>query len=216
MNNRVFRENFPLFTGELILLIGFCILWLATRNSGFLLIAVFILTLGMLTIIFFRDPDRRIPDETGVILSPADGKIILIADHGNEAGGSIHTLAIYLRIWDVHVNRIPVSGTIETCRYQRGKFHPAFLHKADLNEQMVMVISHEQGRFILKQIAGILARRIVCRVAQGNQVKQGDRFGLIKLGSRVELTIPPGYEITVRLNQKVRAGETIIARLRGK
>ena len=135
------------------------------------------------------------------------------AGHGEEAEVSSRTLAIYLRIWDVHINRIPVSGTIETCRYRAGKFYPAFLNKAGLNEQMIMVISHGQDRFILKQIAGILARRIVCRVGQGSRVEQGERFGLIKLGSRVELTIPAAYEITVGLHQKVRAGETIIARL---
>ena len=203
----------PLFSGELIPLIIFCILWLATGKSGYLLIAALILIIGILTVILFRDPDRRIPEATGVILSPADGKIIRITGHGEEAEVSSRTLAIYLRIWDVHINRIPVSGTIETCRYRAGKFYPAFLNKAGLNEQMIMVISHGQDRFILKQIAGILARRIVCRVGQGSRVEQGERFGLIKLGSRVELTIPAAYEITVGLHQKVRAGETIIARL---
>jgi phosphatidylserine decarboxylase len=216
MINRIFKENIILFSGELILLVSFCILWIVTRNTVFLLTGICILVSGALTVSFLRDPDRRIPEETGVVLSPADGKIIRITRHQDEAKNPDYTVAIYLRLWDVHINRIPISGTVELCRYRRGKFRPAFFREAASNEQMVLVISDAEDRFILKQIAGILARRIVCRVIPGNRVKQGDRFGLIKLGSRVELTIPAKYGITVRLNQKVKAGETILARLYGK
>jgi phosphatidylserine decarboxylase len=213
MINRIIQGNVTLLAAELVLMISFWILWFATRNTGFLLIGILTVVFTVLTLSFLRDPDRRVPDETGVVLSPADGKIVGIIRHKEKVKDPEHTLAIYLRLWDVHINRIPVSGTIETRRYQHGKFRPAFFHKAASNEQMVLVITDAEDRFVLKQIAGILARRIVCWVMPGNRVKQGDRFGLIILGSRVELTIPARYKIAVRINQKVKAGETIVARL---
>lgn len=120
-------------------------------------------------------------------------------------------MSVFMSIFAVHVNRLPVSGQVKYVKYNSGKFLPAFKDKASLeNEQTELGIENDHGRIILKQIAGIFARRIVCKVKPGDSVKAGERFGMIKFGSRVDLFLPENVEIKVKLNQKVKAGETVI------
>lgn len=172
----------------------------------FLLLSVFL-------IFFFRDPERIVPPGENLIISAADGKVITIKPFENldiiGVGGTL--VSVFMSVFDVHVNRAPLSGQVKYLKYNPGKFLPAFKDKASLeNEQIEVGIENNHGRIILKQIAGIIARRIVCKLKSGDSVKAGQRIGMIKFGSRLDLFLPENVEIKVKLNQKVRAGETII------
>jgi phosphatidylserine decarboxylase len=169
--------------------------------------------LSLFLVLFFRDPERRTPQGENMILSSADGKVISITPFENIdfVGGKATLVSVFMSIFDVHVNRLPISGQVKYVKYNSGKFLPAFKDKASLeNEQTELGIENDHGRIILKQIAGIIARRIVCKVKPGDSVKAGERFGMIKFGSRVDHFLPDNVEIKVKLNQKVKAGETII------
>jgi phosphatidylserine decarboxylase len=185
--------------------------------GGWLLAAtMLILSLFLFTLYFSRDPERHVPHEPGMVLAPADGRIIKIKNQQEPkfCHGNVQVVSIFLRPWDVHVNRAPVEGLIAYSEYRRGRFHPAFFKKsAKENEQQWTGIENGEGRFLLKQVAGILARRIVCNVQIGNYVGQGQKFGFIRMGSLVELYMPQQYQIAVRKGQLVRAGETILGRL---
>jgi phosphatidylserine decarboxylase len=164
---------------------------------------------------FFRDPERSIPAVLGVVVAPADGKIIEIRDvMGDNGGEDLRKISIFMSIFNVHVNRIPIGGVIDEVQYNPGKFLAAFHEKAsDLNEQQFMSINTSYGVIRCVQIAGLIARRIVCRLEKGQQVQSGARFGLIRFGSRVDLYLPSNCQLSISLNQKVRAGETIIGTL---
>jgi len=175
--------------------------------------AIIFFIFGMFFLFFFRDPARKVPEGENLILAPADGKVILIKPSDNlefiGRGGTL--VSVFMSLFDVHVNRVPISGVVKYFKYNPGKFFPAFKDKASLeNEQTELGLENEHGKVVLKQIAGILARRIVCNLQPGDLVKAGDRFGMIKFGSRLDLFLPENVQIKVKLNHKVRAGETII------
>jgi phosphatidylserine decarboxylase len=162
---------------------------------------------------FFRDPQRAVPQVDNIILSPADGKIIKIdeIDEPLYFKEKTRMVSIFMSVFSVHVNRIPLAGKIEYLDYQVGKFLAAFDHKASQdNEQSIIGISNGNQKVLFKQIAGVIARRIVYDVKKGQEVKIGDRFGLIHYGSRVDIFLPLDTEIKVKLNDKVTSGETII------
>ena len=168
--------------------------------------------LGLMVFIafFFRDPERTIPTDASVIVSPADGKIVGIIPEPD------HTLrvSIFLSVFNVHINRSPIGGEVESVQYIPGKFKVAFDQNASLeNEQNILVISNGSYRIKLSQIAGILARRIVCWKKQGDKVDKGERIGLIKFGSRVDVFLPENVNLAVGLGDKVYGGSSIIARL---
>ncbi|MCK6562948.1 phosphatidylserine decarboxylase family protein [bacterium] len=170
-----------------------------------------------LCVFFFRDPERRTPVSAAAIVSPADGRVIGIdeVDEDEFLHGRARRVSIFMSVWNVHVNRAPVTGMVKYWRYQRGRFRVASLPAASLeNEQALIGIAAALGRVLVKQIAGILARRVVCSLREGQEVQQGERFGIIKFGSRLEVLLPLPAEISVSMQQKVRAGETIIAFLR--
>ncbi|HXF05214.1 MAG TPA: phosphatidylserine decarboxylase family protein [Blastocatellia bacterium] len=163
---------------------------------------------------FFRDPERPIPADEAAIVSPADGKVVRIAslDPSNPRAGRI--LSIFLSPLDVHVNRSPIAGRITDVQHHPGSFRPAMKDEASVvNEQTVITISGEKTEVIVKQIAGILARRIVCWKRVGETVQKGERIGLIKFGSRADVILSPDTEIVVRPGDRVRAGSSIIARI---
>lgn len=169
--------------------------------------------LTILLLYFFRDPERNIPTDSRNIVSPADGKVVEIAEEFEPEYLNEKTkrISIFLSIFDVHVNRVPVSGTIDYLRYQKGAFIQAYKSDAStVNEQTIIGIRSDKSKVVFKQIAGILARRIVCHLRVGNQVMQGDRFGIIKFGSRVDVFLPLNTEIKVRLKQKVKGGASIL------
>jgi phosphatidylserine decarboxylase len=162
---------------------------------------------------FFRDPERTIPDAQGAIVSAADGKItdISTADVNGEKRTRI---SIFLNVFDVHVNRSPVAGTIREVRYHRGKFLNAMNEGcADLNEQNVVTVEGDGHTIVFKQIAGLLARRIVFNKKVGDPVLRGERVGLIKFGSRTDILFHPSAKLNVKMGDRVKGGSTVLAYL---
>lgn len=181
-----------------------------SAGSIFLLIAILIT-------FFFRDPRRKVSAGDNIVVSPADGKIVAIKDtfENDYLRQPVKQISIFLSIFDVHVNRVPISGKIESVKYHPGKFHIAALEKASLeNENSAMVISDGKTKILVKQIAGIIARRIACYVKAGDKVKMGERYGLIYFGSRVDIFLPKNSEIKVKMGDKVKGLINIIALLR--
>jgi phosphatidylserine decarboxylase len=173
----------------------------------------FFLVLTGFVVYFFRDPERVSPMAPGLLLAPADGTIVAVTPLQHDLVQPSGTLvSIFLSVFDVHINRAPMSGRVVEVRYQPGKFLPAFRAEAsDLNEQNMVTLQAGETRVIVKQIAGILARRIVCRVKAGDHLSLGERFGLIRFGSRVDILIPPEYAVYARPGQRVRGGESVLA-----
>jgi phosphatidylserine decarboxylase len=172
--------------------------------------------LALFTAWFFRDPERSVPSGDGLIIAPADGRVLLVEEvfEPRHLQAQALKLSIFMSPLDVHVNRIPLSGRIEGVHYQRGRFFNAAAERASLmNEHNALVIRSGEHRLLCVQIAGFLARRIVCWVAPGQEVKTGERFGLIRFGSRVDLYLPPTARIELRPGQRTRAGETVVGRL---
>lgn len=165
---------------------------------------------------FFRDPERRTPGGEGLIISPADGRVVEVKEvaKGRLWDGVGTRVSIFLSVLDVHVNRAPVPGRVEQIQYQKGNFYAAYLERAsEQNEQNALRITDAKGRSLtLVQIAGVLARRIVCYVRQGDALSQGQRLGLIMFGSRVDLFLPRGLKVEVVKGQRVKGGETVIGR----
>jgi phosphatidylserine decarboxylase len=167
---------------------------------------------------FFRDPDRAVTDSPAVVLSPADGRVMVAGPVAQQTvpPGNWQQISIFLSPMDVHVNRIPVGGRITKVHYHPGRFLPAYKAEAgDLNEYTEVAIDHFGQTVVFRQIVGILARRIVCRAREGDVVKAGDRFGVMKFGSRMDIFLPVTAEILVKPNEKVIAGITVIATLAG-
>lgn len=172
--------------------------------------AVIFLLLTAFMIYFFRDPDRVVPTDSGLIVSAADGRVTRI-----ESTDEHKLVSVFLSPFDVHVNRSPIAGKVVDITYVKGKKMPATSDIASLeNERNSLVIEGENLTVTCTQIAGILARRIVCWTKAGDNLERGQRFGLIKFGSRTDLLMPPNVDIVVRVGDTVRGGETIIAKLR--
>jgi phosphatidylserine decarboxylase len=168
----------------------------------------------VLFLYFFRDPERKIPSGEGLVLAPADGKVVRISFPGEEGGEEGILVSTFLSLLDVHVNRSPMSGIVSDVTYKKGSFRLAFLDEASQeNEQNVISFAHGKDRIILKQIAGLIARRVVCWVKPNQEVEAGQRIGFIKFGSRFDLILPPGSQIEVRKGDKVKGGLSIIGRL---
>jgi len=160
---------------------------------------------------FFRDPERRIPAIQGAIVSPADGKVTDISVV--QVNGQARTrISIFLSVFNVHVNRSPVSGVIEEVRYQKGKFGNAMgAASAEMNEQNIVTVHSDAGVVVFKQIAGLLARRIVYTKKVGDRLERGERVGLIKFGSRTDVIFPANAEMKVRVGENVKGGSTVLA-----
>ncbi len=161
---------------------------------------------------FFRDPERVIPVEPGAVVSPADGRVVVVTDEENE-GRPGKRVSIFLAIWNVHVNRAPAAGTITKMDYRPGKFLAAMRERASVeNEQNVFTLSTEAGEMVFKQIAGLIARRVVSWKKVGEKVARGERIGLVRFGSRVDVWVPRTAEIVVRVGESVKGGSSVVAR----
>ncbi len=164
---------------------------------------------------FFRDPERVVPQEPGVAVSPADGKVIKVETMRDPLTGEDRTaICVFMNVFNVHVNRMPVAGRIARISYFGGKFLNASFDKASTdNERNALLIQDADGQsWTVVQIAGLIARRIICWAEEGDSLGRGQRFGLIKFGSRVDLYLPAEYESNVCIGEKVFAGQTILAR----
>lgn len=175
-------------------------------------------TLTLFCIWFFRDPRRSVPQTEGALVSPADGKVVDISrtEEGRFHNKPAIKISIFLNVFNVHINRVPVAGKVIGVFYNAGRFFAANVPKASLeNEQNAVVMEMPSGkRVVCIQIAGLIARRIVCWIKEGSVLNRGERFGLIRFGSRVDLFLPIETEIRVSMGQKVRGGETILGILR--
>jgi phosphatidylserine decarboxylase len=170
--------------------------------------------LGLFTTFFFRDPERAIPGDPRLVLSPADGKVVQVvpAPDGHPLGKGATQISIFLSIFDVHINRSPIAGKITAVQYHPGEFLPAFDHKAsERNEQNSVIVEAGSSRVMFKQIAGLIARRIVFKKRLDDEVAAGERVGLIKFGSRVDVFLPTGVTLRVKVGDRVSGGTSVIA-----
>jgi phosphatidylserine decarboxylase len=186
----------------------------AFAYAGWLFALPFLL-LGAFFAFFFRDPERLSPDEAHAVLSPADGRVKFVGDAepGVAPPGEWQQISIFLSPMDVHVNRIPASGTVIKVSYTPGKFLPAYRHEAAaVNERSEVWIERGNGQMVVaRQVVGILARRVVCRAHVGEHVHAGQRFGIMKFGSRMDVFLPRSATLTAKVGEMVRGGQTVIA-----
>lgn len=205
-DNLIVNEGYPFIIFSLITTIFVVFL----GGNCWLILLFFLLT--AFVVWFFRNPDRSFQDEEKLIICPADGKVIKIEDVmlTGDMAGNFKKISIFMNVFNVHVNRASYKGKIEAIHYHEGKFLSANLEKASQdNERNEVMIRTDDGRMIwIVQIAGLIARRIICWVKQGDEVAKGERIGLICFGSRVDLYLPEDSQISVKLNDKVKAGET--------
>lgn len=172
------------------------------------------LLLGAFFLWFFRDPERSIPGGAGVVVSPADGKVTAVFPFA-EGGERKQRISIFLNVFDVHVNRAPIAGTITALSYQKGKFGNAMsVGSSDVNEQNVVTVKGDGQTVVFKQIAGLLARRIVFNSRAGDKLERGQRVGLIKFGSRVDVLLDEAVDIRVKVGDRVAGGSSILGVLR--
>ena len=204
---RIDPAGFPFVFGALAaaLLAGIALGWL---------FAIPLVVLAAFFLFFFRDPERQVVAADDVVLSPADGRVLVAGPAEAKAAppGEWLQISIFLSPMDVHVNRVPVSGRVTHVSFQRGRFLPAY-HRdaAATNERSEIRIEHNGRPTVVRQIVGVLARRVVCRAVLGAEVRAGDRYGVMKFGSRMDVFLPTDAELRVKAGDGVRGGETIIA-----
>lgn len=208
---RIDSAGFPFILGALVLAA------VAGAIGGWPF-AVPLAALALFFAFFFRDPERRVPPTASDndVLSPADGEVLVAGEAMVEAApsGSWRQISIFLSPMDVHVNRVPASGRVTRVVLTRGRFLPAYRREAaTINERSEIWIDHQGQPIVARQIVGILARRVVCRLQEGAVVRAGDRLGIMKFGSRMDVFVPATAFIAVKVGDKVRGGETVIAML---
>jgi phosphatidylserine decarboxylase len=193
------------------MIVAAVVIWYFTQPSPWQFLAIIPLLLAAFFLWFFRDPERQIPTEPGLVVSPADGTVTDVSNFGSEAKTRI---SIFLNVFNVHVNRSPIAGIVTAVTYQKGKFGNAMAgHSSEHNEQNIVTVEGEGHSVTFKQIAGLLARRIVFDKKMGDTVSRGERIGLIKFGSRVDVVLNRGVNPTVKVGDKVSGGSSIIARV---
>lgn len=204
---RLDPAGLPFIGGALLLAVvsGAAVAWV---------LAIPFIALGAFFAFFFRDPERASPGDADAVLSPADGRVLVAGPAVPEAAppGSWLQISIFLSPMDVHINRIPASGRVTKVSYTPGRFLPAYRHDAaSANERSEIWIDHQGQTIVARQIVGILARRVVCRAQIGADVRAGDRYGIMKFGSRMDIFLPTTATLKVQVGQAVRGGETVIA-----
>jgi phosphatidylserine decarboxylase len=205
---KIDRAGYPFIAAVLAPAVGLAL----TRRRGW---AVPFALLAGFFAYFFRDPDRSIPQDPDIVVSPADGRVMVAgpSDRHWAPPGEWRQVTIFLSPLDVHINRTPVSGRITQIEYRPGSFLPAYRESANENELNEIWIQQDSRTIVIRQVVGVLARRIVCRVHEGDEVARGERIGLMKFGSRMDVFLPTEAEILVSVGQHVVGGETILARL---
>jgi len=206
---RIDPAGWPFVLGALVIT---ALIWLLTGP----IIGVPLLIVSGFLLFFFRDPDRVHNALSSAVISPADGRVMVAGAPTGEATppGRWQQISIFLSPMNVHVNRIPVSGRVTRVEYHPGRFLPAYKKESgDLNERSEVTIDHEGQPIVVRQIVGLLARRVVCRIREGAEVKAGERFGVMKFGSRMDVFVPLDATLQVRVGQTVVGGVTVIATL---
>lgn len=211
------REGFILIFIGIILTAGFTLLAARFDQLWLAVVAALTAILTVFTVFFFRDPPRSVDAVPGALVSPADGKILSVEriEESDFIKGPAEKISIFLSVLDVHINRVPVDGRVEFVEYHEGRFLPAFKERASTENQrsVIGMITPDEQRVIVKQITGAIARRIVCHLNQGDKVTAGERFGMIRFGSRTELWVPAGSRIDVKPGDQVYGGKTILGHL---
>jgi phosphatidylserine decarboxylase len=205
---KIDRAGYPFIAGALVPAAGLA----AARRYGWS--AGFALLGGFLTY-FFRDPERTIPGDANLVVSPADGRVMIAgpSDERWAPPGAWQQVTIFLSPMDVHINRSPVSGRVTRIDYRPGRFLPAYDEAANDNELNEVWVDHHGRTVVFRQVVGILARRIVCRIAEGQQLSRGERIGLMKFGSRMDVFLPTDARLRVSVGQRVVGGESVLAAL---
>jgi len=207
----IVKEGLPFF---FVLLVGA----IASGIGGWHWLSIPLAVAALYTAYFFRNPERLPPVGSATVACPADGKVIFVGESKEVdfTDGLMKKVSIFMSLFDVHVNRVPVDGTVKNSKYHRGRFMAAFEDQAsDENERSALLIETSRGeKIVVVQIAGLIARRIICYPAIGSFVLKGQRLGLIRFGSRCDLYLPMSSEILVKVGDKVLGGETIVAHLK--
>jgi phosphatidylserine decarboxylase len=205
---KIDRAGYPFIAAALVPAAGLAAARRYGWSTGFALLGGFLAC-------FFRDPERHVPDQPGVVVSPADGRV-MIAGSGDARWappGDWLQVTIFLSPLDVHINRSPVAGRITRIAYRPGRFLPAFDKRSNDNERNEIWVDHDGRAVVFRQVVGMLARRIVCRVAEGAQLERGERVGLMKFGSRMDVFLPTDASLRVSVGDRVVGGETVLATL---
>ncbi len=208
------KDGLGILLGLTAFAIALGALGFVSRNVAVIVLFAVTSALAVFTVYFFRDPVRRPPADPRAMVSPADGKVLDVAkiEEPNFIGGEATRIAIFLSVMDVHINYVPYAGTVAYLKYNKGKFYRANIAAAsDENEHTFIGMESEYGKFAFKQSAGLIARRIVCRLKLGDKVKTGQKFGMIKFGSRMEIFLPSWATVTIKKGDRLRAGESVIA-----
>lgn len=185
---------------------------LALNLLQWTIVAIGLVCLALFVFSFFRDPERVIPSDAGAVVSPADGRVVVVTDE-EYAGRPGKRVSIFLAVWNVHVNRSPAAGVITSLEYKPGKFLAAMREQASLeNEQNVFLLSTDAGDMVFKQIAGLIARRVVSWKKPGERVARGERIGLVRFGSRADVWLPKEAEILVKVGDHVKGGSSVLAK----
>jgi phosphatidylserine decarboxylase len=207
------KDGYPWVLVPLVAGLAAAVLYLFWPALPLLVLALVLLLLAAFMAYFFRDPQRAVPSESGLVVSPADGKVTRVERLSGDGADSPTVVSIFLSPFDVHVNRAPIAGEVIDVTYTKGRFIAATSDNASLvNEQNALTIKGEKMTVVCKQIAGVLARRIVCWKRPGDRLELGERFGLIKFGSRTDLVLPPEVKVVVKVGERVSGGVTIIGR----
>jgi phosphatidylserine decarboxylase len=217
------HEGYPFILGSLFVTVALAFLlywiWRSGTHQFVSSLLVFITCVSLLITLFmpyfFRDPERVTPQGEGLFVAPADGKVILIKDVYEQEylDSDVKEISIFMSPLNVHVNRAPCDGQVIAVQHKAGKFLAAYKDDASMkNEHIDMVLDGKQGKVLVRQVAGFIARRAVCRVKPGDMLKRGERYGMIKFSSRLDIYLPKDAKIMVKPGDKVKAGETVIAR----
>jgi phosphatidylserine decarboxylase len=207
------KDGYGIVFGSLILTV-LCYVSFTVYDQTWAELPTYILIIFTLFCVnFFRDPDAKDASTENDIISPAQGTVVQIREieHDDYIGGPATQVSIFLSVFNIHVNSHPISGKVGFFKYQKGKMLAAFNHDAsEQNEQTIIGLENDKFKIVHKQITGLIARRIICRVSEGQNVTKGERFGMIRFGSRCDVIVPKSVEIKVKLKDKVERGETVI------
>lgn len=207
-------DGYPFIAGALIpgVLLAGSYPW--HHSTVLLVVGLIFILLGLACMGFFRNPRRIVPDDDTVLVSPADGRVLRVVEQDDEFVGRSRRVDIFLSVFDVHINRMPAGGTVSFVRHRPGRFFSAFKDKASVdNERVDVGLTGPHGNLRVAQIAGIIARRVVCRATERDIVRAGQVFGMIRFGSRTELTFPLAYIPCVKPGDRVKGGVTILGKL---